>query len=337
MYNKKIEGIRRVLLLWLQPIILLLLGIVFLFTIETTLPGSFERRAYFTLIGILFIITSTAFVATLKNHYKISSVMTVFLSFVGSWGAIYIDSQHGITEFFPLVYVTINVLLSSVLLSLPFTMTIAVSQLISLVFLIFRNPVLLAQNWPSFTSYVFIASVICIATNYISSNQLKLFKESSIRDHLTGLPNRRYFDVTLEEKFNRGLSKGHTYGVMLIDIDKFKRYNDLYDHATGDTVLQRVGSFLQDRVDHQQSIVCRYGGDEFAGIFPTASMTQLKQKAESLKTGIKEVDITDICQPGEQLALSIGLAIFPENGKNVASIMSHADKNLILSKGRYSR
>ncbi|NCB02583.1 MAG: diguanylate cyclase, partial [Spirochaetia bacterium] len=97
--------------------------------------------------------------------------------------------------------------------------------------LIILTPTLQNQKWSSFIAYVLIVSVLGIAGNYISSYQLRLFKESSIRDHLTGLFNRRYFDVTLENKFQRSISKGFRYGIILIDIDNFKKYNDIYGHS----------------------------------------------------------------------------------------------------------
>lgn len=331
MRSKETQDIRNKLLMWLQPLILGLLLFVFVFSLVMNPKGSYERSAYSILIGLLALIDAKAFHALVKRNYQLSSLLTVILSIIGSWGAIYIDSTNGITEFFPLIYVTITLLLSGVLLSLGFTLVLAVLQLGLLIFIIFQYPSLLAHNWPSFISYVIITSVISIAVSYIISLQLKQFKENSIRDHLTGLLNRRYFDVTLEEKIHRGLSKEYTYGVMLMDIDNFKRYNDQYSHATGDEILQRIGVFLQDRAE-QQSIVCRHGGDEFAIIVPNTNQIQLFQKAENLRTQAKELPISDICQKGERISLSIGLALFPEDGKTVEDLMAHADRNLLLAK-----
>ncbi len=211
------------------------------------------------------------------------------------------------------------------------TIIIAFVQLAVLNVLIFNSPALMAKNWPSFISFVLITSVLGIVANYISSYQLKRFKESSIRDHLTGLLNRRYFDATLEDKIQRGASKGFTYGVMLMDIDNFKDYNDQYSHATGDIILQRVASFLSETLE-RHAIVCRHGGDEFAIIIPDTSQAQLYDVAQNLRAEIKDVNITDICQAGKNLSLSIGLALFPENGNIAEDLMAHADRNLMLAK-----
>lgn len=84
-------------------------------TIRINPSGSFERTAYSILIGSLAVLNGFAYVATLRRKYKASSLLTVALALLGFWGAIYIDSRLGITEFFPLIYVTITVLLASVL------------------------------------------------------------------------------------------------------------------------------------------------------------------------------------------------------------------------------
>ena len=277
------------------------------------------------------IIDGVAFLTTLKQNYHLSSLLTVIIAFIGSWDSIFIDSRFGFTEFFPLIYVTVTVLFSSVLPPLFLTIIIAFVQLAVLNVLIFNSPALMAKNWPSFISFVLITSVLGIVANYISSYQLKRFKESSIRDHLTGLLNRRYFDATLEDKIQRGASKGFTYGVMLMDIDNFKGYNDQYSHATGDIILQRVASFLSETLE-RHAIVCRHGGDEFAIIIPDTSQAQLYDVAQNLRAEIKDVNITDICQAGKNLSLSIGLALFPENGNIAEDLMAHADRNLMLAK-----
>ncbi len=325
------QDIRGLPLKWLQPFIFALLGIVAILAIRINPSGSYERQAYLLLIGILALMNGLAYWATMRQNYSLSSMLTVGLSLIGSWGAIYIDARYGITEFFPLIYVTITVLFSSVLLSLSFTIFIASTQLVVLCILVFQSPALWAYNWPSFISYVLISSVIGIVANYISTCQLRLFKESAIRDHLTGLLNRRYFDVTVDDKIRRGAHKGFTYGIMMMDIDNFKSYNDKYSHASGDLILQRVAAFLSDILENH-AIVCRYGGDEFAIIIPDTDHKQLFAIAQDLRTEVKGIDISDICYEREQLSLSIGLALFPENGDAADVLMAHADRNLMLAK-----
>ncbi len=331
MDSEKNQDVRSQLLKWLQPFILVLLGIVFILTIRINAPGSYERQAYSFLILLLAVIDILAYWAAVLQKYRLSSLLTIAITLIGSWTAIIIDSRFGLTEFFPLIYVTIAVLLSGVLLPIVFTIVIAAVQLVILTFIVFHSPALMEYNWASFLSYVLIVSVLCIVANYISTHQLKSFQESSIRDHLTGLLNRRYFDVTLEDKIQRGISRDFTYCVMLMDIDNFKKYNDNYSHATGDVILQRVATFLSEDLD-RHAIVCRYGGDEFAIIIPDTNHKQLYEIAERLRTNVKPLDITDICDAQDQLSLSIGLAMFPDNGETAEVLMEHADRNLMLAK-----
>ncbi len=325
------QDIRYQSLRWLQPFIFVLLILAYILLLRLNPTGTYERQAYSLLIGILAGIDGVAYIATLKNMYRLSSILTVALSLIGTWGSIYIDSRLGLTEFFPLIYVTITVLLSSVLLPLLITIIIASVQLVVLITILSNTPALMAYNWASFISFVLILSVLSIVANYISSYQLKRFKENSIRDHLTGLLNRRYFDVTLEDKVDRGESKGIVYGIMLMDIDNFKKYNDQYNHATGDIILQKVSSFLVGTLE-ASAIACRYGGDEFAIIIIDTDYAQLYEIAQNLRTKVKNVDITDTCKTGEQLSISIGLALFPENGNTPELLMAHADRNLMVAK-----
>lgn len=326
------QDIRSLLLQWLQPFIFVLLILTVILLLKVNPTETFDRQAYSLLIGFLLGIDGIAYFATLKNMYRLSSLLTVSLSLIGTWGAIVIDSRlGGTTEFFPLVYVTITVLLSSVLLPLLITIFLASVQLVVLITILVNTPALRAYNWASFISFVLIISVLSIVANYISSYQLKRFKENSIRDHLTGLLNRRYFDATLEDKVYRGKFRGITYGAMLMDVDNFKKYNDQYNHATGDMILQRVSSFLVDTLE-ASAIACRYGGDEFAIIISDTDYTRLYEIAQNLRTKVKHVDITDICKTGEKLSISIGLALFPENANTPDLLMAHADRNLMLAK-----
>ncbi len=332
MKSKEFPDIRGQLLRWTLPFILILLMLVFVFTLRTNPSNSYKRLAYSLLIGALAIIDGFALGAAVKKKYLLSSLLTVGMGLLGSWGTIWIESQMGLTDFFPLVYVTISVLFSSMLLSPLLTIILSSVQVIALTALVLQSPTLMAKNWSSFISYVLIVSVLGIVFNFIATSQLKRLKESSIRDHLTGLLNRRYFDVTLEDTIRRGRPKGFTYGIMMIDIDNFKNYNDKYGHATGDVILQRVATFLSDALE-RHSFVCRFGGDEFAIIIPDIKGDMLVAIAQNLREKVKGLDITDICFDQDKLSLTIGLALFPENGASATALMKHADKNLMLAKG----
>jgi PAS domain S-box-containing protein len=97
-----------------------------------------------------------------------------------------------------------------------------------------------------------------------------LLREQSVRDHLTGLFNRRYLEETLERELLRASRRKLPLGVIMLDVDDFKRFNDVYGHAAGDAILHRLGEMLLGQV-RGEDIPARYGGDEFIIVLPDAS------------------------------------------------------------------
>ena len=97
-----------------------------------------------------------------------------------------------------------------------------------------------------------------------------LLRELSTRDYLTGLFNRRYMEETLDREILRSARNGLSLGVIMLDVDDFKGFNDVHGHAAGDAILRGVGSLLLSHV-RREDIPCRYGGDEFVVVLPDAS------------------------------------------------------------------
>ena len=112
--------------------------------------------------------------------------------------------------------------------------------------------------------------------------QANLLKELSIRDALTGLYNRRYFDEQAAKTFAQAVRFGHPLSVMMGDIDFFKKINDNFSHAIGDEVLRRIGNILQTH-NREADIVARYGGEEFVIAFPETPLSQAVEHCEKLR------------------------------------------------------
>jgi len=158
-----------------------------------------------------------------------------------------------------------------------------------------------------------------------------LLREQSVRDHLTGLFNRRYMEETLERELLRASRKGLSLGIMMLDVDHFKRFNDTWGHAAGDKILRELGSLLLRQV-RGEDVASRYGGDEFIIILPDASREVTRERANRLCEYTRRLKTHFKGQTFEMITFSIGVAASPENGTTSEEILKAADTALYLAK-----
>lgn len=153
----------------------------------------------------------------------------------------------------------------------------------------------------------------------------------SIRDPLTGLFNRRYLESSLERELHKAARKNTPLGIIMIDIDHFKKFNDTFGHLAGDTVLRELGVFLRKQV-REEDIACRYGGEEFTLMLPDTSLEKTRQRAEHLREGMRNLHLVHHGQAMSAVTLSLGVAIFPDHGLTAETIINAADKALYSAK-----
>lgn len=156
-------------------------------------------------------------------------------------------------------------------------------------------------------------------------------ENQSIRDPLTGLYNRRYMEESLEREIQRCHRKQQPLGIIMLDVDHFKRFNDTFGHEAGDSVLKELGQFLQKYV-RGSDIACRYGGEEFTLILPEGSLEVTSKRAEQLREGIKHLNLKYRHEPLGQITLSLGVASFPEHGVTGQDVIREADAALYKAK-----
>lgn len=161
----------------------------------------------------------------------------------------------------------------------------------------------------------------------------KRLQEQSIRDALTGLFNRRYLEETLRRELCQAMRHDRKVGVIILDIDHFKQFNDIYGHRAGDTVLQELGLFLQRNI-RGGDIACRYGGEEFVLILPEAPIDDTYKRAEELRKGIKDLRVIYQNQQLPLITLSLGIASFPEHGDHSEAVIRAADDALYSAKAK---
>jgi len=151
------------------------------------------------------------------------------------------------------------------------------------------------------------------------------------RDALTGLYNRRFMEEALTIEQSRAERRGSSIGLMMVDVDYFKRFNDTFGHDAGDAVLRGIGQLLP-RAMREGDMPCRYGGEEFAVILPGADLAQTRQRAEAIRTAIERWKPQHEGHSFEQVTVSIGIAAFPLNGNSWQAALKAADEALYAAK-----
>ncbi|MGZ6346308.1 MAG: sensor domain-containing diguanylate cyclase [Anaerolineales bacterium] len=156
-------------------------------------------------------------------------------------------------------------------------------------------------------------------------------REQSIRDHLTGLFNRRYMEETLERELLLASRKKYNLGIIIFDVDNFKPFNDTWGHAAGDVVLRELGNLLHKLI-RGYDIPSRYGGDEFVLVLPDASRQVTRHRADHICKSARELNLNFKGQILEPVTLSFGVAVFPQDGSTSEEILKAADAALYRAK-----
>lgn len=163
----------------------------------------------------------------------------------------------------------------------------------------------------------------------IQALQVQL-REQAIRDALTGLFNRRYFQETLTREIAGAVRKEAALSILMLDVDHFKELNDTYGHQVGDQVLQALGSLLRAQT-RQMDMACRYGGEEFVVIMPTATLAVAAWRAEELRRSFADTRVL-VDNGVVQATLSVGVAGFPAHGGDGDTLLRAADTALYAAK-----
>src|SRR5450830_1565238 len=157
----------------------------------------------------------------------------------------------------------------------------------------------------------------------------------AMSDGLTGLANRRQFDVTLANEFSRATRHADTLAFIMIDVDYFKQYNDLYGHSAGDEVLRTVSKLIRALTPKRPGdLTARYGGEEGGILLPNTDLAGAQAVAERIRAAVQNLQMPHNGSPFGVLTLSAGVAtIAPKRGEHLASMLVEAaDKALYVAK-----
>lgn len=156
--------------------------------------------------------------------------------------------------------------------------------------------------------------------------------EFSITDGLTGAFNYRHFHERLEQEIKRSSRTGSSLGLLVLDVDDFKRYNDTYGHPAGDHLLRELTWLIRNAV-RSFDIIGRWGGDEFAVALLDAGVADANRAADRIRLAAEGfVFGGGLGEPLRRATVSIGVAGFPENGKTREELISAADQALYRAK-----
>lgn len=158
----------------------------------------------------------------------------------------------------------------------------------------------------------------------------------SLTDSLTGLANRRYLDDFLQSEWRQAQRVSGNIGLIMVDIDYFKAYNDHYGHPQGDRCLTQVAHCLKAAVQRPRDLVARYGGEEFAVVLPSVQKSGLAVVAERIRDAVRTLAIPHgASSVAPYVTISMGLAwCEPQSGENPALLIEAADEALYSAKAQ---
>lgn len=159
-------------------------------------------------------------------------------------------------------------------------------------------------------------------------------RELSMRDPLTSLYNRRFFNDHLETEFVRAKRYNRTFSLLMLDIDDFKLYNDTNGHIKGDEALVRTATILTEKL-RKCDVVARFGGEEFVVLLPEIDHEGALKAAENLRKAIEEAEyFNEGALPRGRFTVSLGVATYPGKAESIIDLIDYADKALYTGKTR---
>lgn len=326
------------LLKWIQLILLCVCGAVLIFMAFVEVPYQQTVNAYFPLTLIVMVILCVSHVLFRRKNYIISSRLLVLAGVIGPWASTVIDPSIAQGNLFPLVYLTIPIMLSSFFTPIIITTIVGVIQLSGLIFFTITNQIVINDGASSLFFFIIFIYVISLIFNYLNrfnqqviDQQVNELNKLALHDHLTGLYNRHFLSEYLKKEFERTKRNGGELTIVILDIDDFKKYNDTLGHACGDSILRGLSQLLTENF-RSSDIICRFGGDEFLISMSGISIADAQQRCRDLQSLISDKELKCTIELDKPLTLSIGIAAYTSNCEYELDLIRAADRALYRAK-----
>ena|GEM_PF-1981054 len=174
--------------------------------------------------------------------------------------------------------------------------------------------------------------------NREATNQSKILEQlvqdlqkQIITDPLTNLFNRRFLQEYLPREVAKAKRVAGSFAVLMIDLDFFKRINDIFGHEAGDIVLKNVAILLKNSI-RESDVACRYGGEEFVLVLSEVSTDGAGKKAEGIREAVMDLALAIRQKSLGRVSTSIGVAVYPDHGVDMDSLLRAADEALYEAK-----
>jgi len=176
---------------------------------------------------------------------------------------------------------------------------------------------------------------VAVGREKLLREQTMVLRSQTFSDGLTGVANRRHFDVAIDKEMRRAKRSGSPLSLLMIDIDHFKDYNDQYGHQQGDTCLKQVASALATMLNRSGDVLARYGGEEFAAILPDTEPGKALMLAEAIRKGVRALAIENGHEDGAARHITVSIGVATQSGAaplDIDQLIGAADRALYQAK-----
>jgi diguanylate cyclase (GGDEF)-like protein len=308
---------------------------------ETGAAGEWIFALRGTIIGAMVLAYLASFVQRLRGFMPLLVMAAYAIFAVGVTGIEVLAHRHGLDRHYEgLILVSFHAYMFSGLLMRP---ALAMGVFIFLSYVVGGALGGLAgKPWAYQVLFIALTQIIGAAALYSMESverdsflRRKLFGMLATHDGLTGLLNRMAFFGQFERVARHAAREGRAIGLVLFDIDHFKKYNDQYGHLEGDACLRAVAQAAQGEFKRSLDVLARYGGEEFIGLWHDVQPRSVRLMAESLRSAVEALRIPHRGSPHGRVTISVGaVACIPREDESLVELIKRADDALYAAKDK---